>query len=123
MSEHLTSRRGFLGLSAGLSVAALTGCQSSTGAAPVAAGAPARGGRLRAAFAGGGAQEVLDPHKANLFVEIARSKAMYDKLADYADDVSIVPRLAEAWEPSKDLRTWRISLRKATFHDGRPVRA
>jgi len=120
MSDLITSRRAFLGLAAGLTTATVTGCGASTAAAP---GTPSAGGRLRAAFAGGGAQEVLDPHKANLFVEIARSKAMYDKLADYADDVSIVPRLAERWEPSKDLRTWRISLRKATFHDGRPVRA
>ncbi|GAA3967708.1 ABC transporter substrate-binding protein [Actinomadura viridis] len=108
------SRRGFLGATAGAVL--LAGCGTGAGSGP-------GGGRLRAAFSGGGATEVLDPHKANLFVEAARSKAMFDKLADLGDDVAPRPRLAERWEPSEDLRTWRVSLRRATFHDGRPVRA
>ncbi|NKE62197.1 ABC transporter substrate-binding protein [Lentzea sp. PSKA42] len=114
------NRRGFLGLTTGLTVVTLAGCGS--GAAP-ASSTPRTGGRLRAAFAGGGAKEVLDPHLANLFVEAARSKAMFDKLADLGGDVSPQPRLAEKWEPSADLTRWRITLRKAAFHDGRPVRA
>ncbi|MDU0289743.1 ABC transporter substrate-binding protein [Saccharothrix longispora] len=113
-------RRRFLGLTAGLSAAALTGCST---AATTPSSAPRTGGRLRAAFAGGGAKEVLDPHLANLFVEAARAKAMFDKLADLGDDVAPRPRLAEAWEPGADLTRWRITLRQAAFHDGRPVRA
>ncbi|MGX7829165.1 ABC transporter substrate-binding protein [Actinokineospora sp. 24-640] len=109
------NRRGFLGLTAGLSAATLAGCGTST--------ASRGGGRLRAAFAGGGAKEVLDPHLANLFVEAARSKAMFDKLADLGDDVSPRPRLAEKWEPSADLTRWRITLRQAVFHNGAPVRS
>lgn len=65
---------------------------------------------------------MLDPHQTNLYVEIARAKALYDKLADYGSDMSPQPRLAERWEPSADLQTWRISLRQAAFHNGRPVR-
>ncbi|MFJ6673139.1 ABC transporter substrate-binding protein [Actinosynnema sp. NPDC091369] len=118
---HPLNRRGFLGLTAGLSIAALTGCGTQTPTS--AASAPRDGGRLRAAFAGGGAKEVLDPHLANLFVEAARSKALYDKLADLGPDVSAQPRLAEKWEPDATLTRWRITLRQATFHDGRPVRA
>jgi peptide/nickel transport system substrate-binding protein len=115
------TRRGFLGLTAGLSVVTLTGC--ATDAPSLAAAGPRDGGRLRAAFAGGGAKEVLDPHLANLFVEAARSKAMFDKLADLGQDVSAQPRLAESWEPSADLLRWRITLRQAVFHNGKPVRA
>ncbi|MFE2754366.1 ABC transporter substrate-binding protein [Actinosynnema sp. NPDC059335] len=116
------NRRGFLGLASGLAVVTLAGCGSP--AAPAASSAtPRAGGRLRAAFAGGGAKEVLDPHLANLFVEAARSKAMFDKLADLGADVSPQPRLAERWEHAADLTRWRITLRQATFHDGRPVRA
>lgn len=115
------SRRGFLGLAAGASALALAGCaDQATGAA---AQRPRAGGRLRAAFAGGGAKEVLDPHTANLFVEAARAKAMYDKLADLGPDVSPQPRLAESWEAGADLTRWRVKLRAASFHDGRPVRA
>ncbi|MFE9747345.1 ABC transporter substrate-binding protein [Saccharothrix saharensis] len=118
---HPLNRRGFLGLTAGLSIAALTGCGTQTPTS--AASAPRDGGRLRAAFAGGGAKEVLDPHLANLFVEAARSKALYDKLADLGPDVAAQPRLAEKWEPDATLTRWRITLRQAVFHDGRPVRA
>ncbi|MDX8050617.1 ABC transporter substrate-binding protein [Lentzea sp. BCCO 10_0798] len=114
------NRRGFLGLTSGLAVVTLAGCGSG---ATSASSTPRTGGRLRAAFAGGGAKEVLDPHLANLFVEAARSKAMFDKLADLGGDVSPQPRLAEKWEPNADLTRWRITLRKAVFHDGRPVRA
>ncbi|WP_156756447.1 ABC transporter substrate-binding protein [Actinokineospora pegani] len=115
------TRRGMLGLTAGLSLAALAGCGAREGSTATA-GDPRPGGRLRAAFAGGGAKETLDPHLANLFVEAARSKALYDKLADLGDDAAPVPRLAERWEASPDLRTWRVTLRQAVFHDGKPVR-
>jgi peptide/nickel transport system substrate-binding protein len=119
---HSLNRRGFLGLTAGLSVAALTGCATTSGSTSTAS-APKAGGRLRAAFAGGGAKEVLDPHLANLFVEAARAKALYEKLADLGPDVAAQPRLAEKWEPDATLTRWRITLRQATFHNGRPVRA
>lgn len=119
---HALNRRGFLGLTAGLSIATLTGC-GTTGAQTSAPSTPRAGGRLRAAFAGGGAKEVLDPHLANLFVEAARSKALYDKLADLGPDVSAQPRLAEKWEPDTTLTRWRITLRQAAFHNGQPVRA
>jgi len=125
MSSSSLSRRGFLGLaSAGAAVAVLPGCAGGSGGGSTAAtgGAPRSGGQLRAAFSGGGAAEVLDPHQSNLYVEIARAKAMFDKLADYGSDMAPQPRLAEKWEPSADLRTWRITLRQATFHDGQPVR-
>ncbi|WP_301547724.1 ABC transporter substrate-binding protein [Micromonospora sp. C95] len=117
------SRRGLLGGAAAVSAALLTGCGPSADPASTSAGQPRRGGRLRAAFAGGGVNETLDPHLANLFNEASRAKAMFDKLADYGPDVSIQPRLAERWEPNSDLTRWRITLREATFHDGRPVRA
>ncbi|QRK93952.1 ABC transporter substrate-binding protein [Saccharopolyspora erythraea] len=115
-------RRGFLGLTAAAAAsAALAGC-AGAGSAP-GPGAARPGGRLRAAFPGGGADEVLDPHATDLYSEIARAKALFDKLADYGSDMSPQPRLAERWESSADLLTWRITLRQANFHDGRPVRA
>lgn len=119
-------RRGFLAATGAATLGALplTGCggpgnkgRDDTG------GAPRRGGRLRAAFAGGGASETLDPHLANLFADAARAKALFDKLADYGADLSARPRLAEKWEPNKTLDRWQVTLRKATFHNGKPVTA
>ncbi|MDI3422531.1 ABC transporter substrate-binding protein [Streptomyces luteolus] len=120
-------RRGFLAVSgaAGLGALALTGCGSGTDSAAGGAGdgKPKQGGRLRAAFAGGGASETLDPHLANLFADVARAKALFDKLADYGADLSAEPRLASGWEPNAGLDRWKVTLRKAAFHDGRPVTA
>ncbi|NBM16640.1 ABC transporter substrate-binding protein [Streptomyces sp. GC420] len=132
---HHPPRRGvLLGVTAataaaGLGALGLTGCAGgSTGSAESAAdgekgGRPGRGGRLRAAFAGGGASETLDPHLSNLFADAARAKALFDKLADYGPDLSARPRLASGWEPNAGLDRWRITLREASFHDGRPVTA
>ncbi|GAA2298192.1 ABC transporter substrate-binding protein [Streptomyces kunmingensis] len=118
-------RRGFLAAASGATALAVTGCAGSSPAADGKgdAGTPRRGGRLRAAFAGGGASETLDPHLANLFADVARAKALYDKLADYDDDLSARPRLAEKWQADRTLRRWQVTLRRATFHDGTPVTA
>ncbi|GAA2306519.1 ABC transporter substrate-binding protein [Streptomyces hawaiiensis] len=116
-------RRGFLAATTGAAALALTGCGGTDDKAAGGDGPPKRGGRLRAAFAGGGASETLDPHLANLFADVARAKALYDKLADYGADLSARPRLAEKWEPNKTLDRWRITLREATFHNGKPVTA
>ncbi|KOT49461.1 MULTISPECIES: ABC transporter substrate-binding protein [Streptomyces] len=118
-------RRGFLAASAGVTAAAglvLAGCGTAPGPSDTG-GSPRRGGRLRAAFAGGGASETLDPHLGNLFADAARAKALYDKLADCGTDMAARPRLAAKWEPNDTLDRWRITLRKAAFHDGRPVTA
>lgn len=115
-------RRGFLAAASLGALALTTGCGTSDGA-PESDGAPQRGGRLRAAFAGGGASETLDPHLANLFADVARAKALYDKLADYGADLSAQPRLATQWESNKALDRWQVTLREATFHDGKPVTA
>ncbi|WP_431998362.1 ABC transporter substrate-binding protein [Streptomyces fungicidicus] len=116
-------RRGFLAAT-GAGTLALAGCGGGSGSDDGGGGgSPKKGGRLRAAFAGGGASETLDPHLANLFADVARAKALFDKLADYGADLSARPRLAEKWEPDKALDRWRITLREATFHDGRPVTA
>lgn len=121
------ARRGFLtaaGAAAAASSLSLTGCgTSASGSTAKASSTPRQGGRLRAAFAGGGASETLDPHLANLFGDVARAKALYDKLADYGADLSAEPRLAAKWEPNKTLDRWQVTLREAEFHDGKPVTA
>ncbi|MFD3530251.1 ABC transporter substrate-binding protein [Streptomyces sp. NPDC058664] len=118
-----TGAAGALAVTAGCSTGTGSGTGRAAGAENAASGPPKRGGTLRAAFAGGGAGETLDPHAANLFVDAARAKALYDKLADFGSDLAPVPRLAERWEPNAKLDTWKVTLRKATFHDGRPVTA
>ncbi|MGW4893235.1 ABC transporter substrate-binding protein [Kitasatospora sp. NPDC004240] len=112
----------------GLAAPVLTACTPApatpgTAADAAAAATPRAGGRLRAVFAGGGANETLDPHLTNLFADAARAKALYDKLADLGPDLAAVPRLASGWEPNPTLDVWTVRLRRAAFHDGRPVTA
>ncbi|MFC8125633.1 ABC transporter substrate-binding protein [Streptomyces sp. NPDC057302] len=112
-------RRGVLAASGALALAGsglLAGCGGDT---------KDGGGsdRFRAAFTSGGSQETLDPHVAPNFVDQARAKALYDTLGTYADDMSLRERLAESWESDTSGTRWRIRLRRATFHDGKPVTA
>jgi peptide/nickel transport system substrate-binding protein len=116
MNHLRMTRRGVLGATGVTLVAA--GCSAEADTTE-----PQQGGRLRAAFAGGGAAETLDPHRANLFADAARAKALFDKLAEPGADMAPVPRLAESWEADADLTVWKVRLREATFHDGSPVRA
>lgn len=123
-----TARRTVLAAGGGAATALiLAGCASGGPAASSGTqagdGKPRRGGKLRAAFAGGGASETLDPHLTNLFVDASRAKALFDKLADAGDDMAAVPRLAESWKPNAKLDTWRVTLRDARWHDGKPVTA
>ncbi len=110
----MISRRTFLIGAAG--TAALAACSPTPSA-------PTRGGHLKVAFQTAGAKETLDPHLVEIFVDGARSKALYDKLADLDGKMSVVPRLATAFDPNADASVWRITLREAQFHDGRPVTA
>lgn len=110
-------RRGVLAAGGALALGAtglLTGCGGDTKDG-------GSGDRFRAAFTAGGSQETLDPHVAPNFVDQARAKALYDTLGTYADDMSVRKRLAESWESDASGTRWRIRLRKAEFHDGKPV--
>ncbi|WP_333742912.1 ABC transporter substrate-binding protein [Streptomyces ardesiacus] len=113
------SRRGVLAAGGALAFAT-TGLLAGCGGDTKDGGG---GDRFRAAFAAGGSQETLDPHVAPNFVDQARAKALYDTLGTYANDMSVRERLAEAWESDASGTRWRIRLRKAEFHDGRPVTA
>ncbi|MFD1829310.1 ABC transporter substrate-binding protein [Streptomyces desertarenae] len=121
------ARRTVLAASGGTAAAlALAACGAAGGRGTDGGsddGKPRRGGKLRAAFAGGGANETLDPHLTNLFADAARAKALFDKLADFGSDMSARPRLAESWEPNKTLDRWTVVLREAAWHDGKPVTA
>ncbi|MEV4976693.1 ABC transporter substrate-binding protein [Streptomyces scopuliridis] len=84
-------------------------------------GEPRRGGEFRALFTGGGEQETIDPHAEALAIDMARTKALFDRLVELDAGMEPVPRLAEKWEPNTDATVWRFTLRDATFHDGRPL--
>ena len=116
------SRRSFLAGVAGAGAVAATLAACGTGGGG-GSGSGERGGRLRAAFVAGGSTETLDPAKLPQFVDQSRAKACFDTLGRWEQDMSCTPRLAESWEADATGTRWRITLKDAKFHDGRPVRS
>jgi ABC-type transport system substrate-binding protein len=134
---HAFDRRRFLQLLGALGAlpagsALLTACgddgAETTGAvtgAGTTAGAPVKGGVLRAAMGsdirGFDVQRFYDPQSVTL------GDLVFSRLValDPADPTKLVPDLAESVPtPSDDGRTWEFTLRQnATFHDGTPVTA
>lgn len=110
------TRRRVVKLAGAGATVTLGGCRTAAHAGN--GGRPRRGGVLRAAFPGAGAQETLDPHRQRQFVDIARHKAIFDKLVELDASLRPVPRLAQSWESSADATVWRFRLRNAVFHDG-----
>ncbi|MEV3992663.1 ABC transporter substrate-binding protein [Streptomyces sp. NPDC049837] len=120
------NRREFLALAGAAGTAgalALTGCGSGAGSGTAADGkaAPKRGGQFRALFTGGGELETIDPHAEALAIDMARTKALFDRLVDLDANMAPVPRLAEKWEANADATVWRFTLREALFHDGKKL--
>ncbi|GAA4912828.1 ABC transporter substrate-binding protein [Streptomonospora salina] len=114
-----TTRRAALGLGAlGAGAVLLGGCSGDP-----APERPRSGGRVRALFAGGGANESMDPHVQPLFIDQARHKALYEKLTQFNADMSPRGQLAEDWTVDEGGARWRFRLRAARFHDGRTVTA
>nr|WP_298414968.1 peptide ABC transporter substrate-binding protein [uncultured Halomonas sp.] len=73
---------------------------------------------------GNGAEPgTLDPQKVNGNWETRITRALFDRLIDYAPDGSLVPGLAESWRISDDGRTYRFKLRGAKWSDGVPITA
>ncbi|MCD2197376.1 ABC transporter substrate-binding protein [Actinomycetospora endophytica] len=115
MSPALSRRRVLTGALAAAGALGLAGCAGGFSSGPP--------GRFRVAIAGGGSREQLDPHVLPQVVDQVRAKACYDTLVGYSPAMTPVPRLAESWESDATGTRWRIRLRPARFHDGRPVTA
>jgi peptide/nickel transport system substrate-binding protein len=55
---------------------------------------------------------------------LVMASAVFDTLAAYASDKSVVPYLAESFTPNDDFTKWTIKLRSGVlFHDGSPLDA
>jgi peptide/nickel transport system substrate-binding protein len=66
----------------------------------------------------------LDPHIQNQNQYHQATAAMYNGLTDIDARGSLVPSIAESWEPNKELTAWTFRLRKGVlFHNGRELDA
>ena len=121
--RHRLSRREFLGRSVALG---LTAAAAATlyGKALQAA-TPNKGGTLIAGLVGGESSNSLDPASFASQVPYWWGKAWGDQLVE-TDPASgaPVPGLAESWEGSDDVKTWRFKVRSGvTFHNGKTLDA
>jgi peptide/nickel transport system substrate-binding protein len=112
------SRRDFLGRAAALGIAApaaaafLSACARDVG--------PNKGSTLVLALAPASASDSLDPA---LIIDFNHSRVWGETLTETnPTDGSIVPALAESFDPRDGGRQWQFKLRRGvTFHDGRSM--
>ncbi len=110
------SRRDFVKLTAlfGLSAAA-------PGILFAAGHDPKKGGHLKIGTGHGSTTDSLDPGTATNDFTNMLLNTMHGYLTVVAGDNSLQGELAESWGSSEDAKTWTFTLRKAKFHDGKPV--
>ncbi|WP_019378097.1 glutathione ABC transporter substrate-binding protein [Virgibacillus halodenitrificans] len=66
----------------------------------------------------------LDPHNAGDTVSIFGTRAMYEGLVGFDQNMEVIPVLAEDYEVSEDALEYTFKLREGvTFHDGEPFNA
>ena len=114
------TRREFMQVAAalGITASAATSLWSERAEA-----APKRGGHLRVGTEGGSNTDSLDPRRAignNHATTIIHS--MFDPLVNLDAGGNPIPAVAESWESSDDLLTWRFKIRKdVEFHNGKTL--
>lgn len=82
------------------------------------ADAPRSGGTLRLP---GSPPTTLDPHRARDVVSAEYLYEIYSGLVTLADDLTVIPDLAEGWDTSPDGTVFTFTLRAGRFHDGTAV--
>jgi peptide/nickel transport system substrate-binding protein len=133
VSDNPMSRRGFLGVVAGASLAglALSACGSNGGgaagsasASAKAAGTPKRGGTLRLGVLGGSSSDGIDADNPIGYPDFARVAQLFDPLVQLDGNARQQLVLAEEITPDAAAKNWTIRLRSGiTFHDGKPLTA
>jgi peptide/nickel transport system substrate-binding protein len=104
---------------AGITIAAA----GALGDAAFGATKPKRGGMLRVALSGGGTDS-LDPHRLKTETQLARSRNLYNKLAEFNDKGHALPELAKEFHANRTARVWTIRLHKGVrFHSGKELTA
>ncbi len=85
-------------------------------------GAQSSGGVLTHGATGGSGKDTLDAHIPTSALDIARVNNLYEPLFFIGNDFTLQPAVAESIEPSKDAKTWKVTLRDGvTFHNGKAV--
>jgi peptide/nickel transport system substrate-binding protein len=88
------------------------------------AATPKQGGRMTLAMGHGSTNDNLDPALIENGWQWVAMFGICNTLIELSADGKLVPSLAESWESSEDLKTWRLNIRQGIeFHDGRKFTA
>jgi peptide/nickel transport system substrate-binding protein len=134
---HHLSRRALLGSAAvGAGGLALIGCggggsddsSNRRSSADASEGSPRptkRGGTFRLGLSDSSSADSLEVRDSSAsYTNIFRTQALYDSLLEWNQSKQRLDhRLADAFEPAKDLSYWDVRLKDAEFHNGKPVTA
>ena len=83
-----------------------------------------QGDRMTLAMGHGATNDTLDPALIENGWQWVAMFGICNTLTELAADGKLVPSLAESWESSADLKTWRFKIREGIeFHDGRKLTA
>ena len=86
------------------------------------AATPKRGGRMTLAMGHGSTNDNLDPALIENGWQWTAMFGICNTLIELSAKGDLVPSLAESWESSADLKTWRLNIRQGIeFHDGRKL--
>ncbi|MGV8935651.1 MAG: ABC transporter substrate-binding protein [Allorhizobium sp.] len=112
------NRRGFIGGTTALGLAAGLGAGFQTGSA--FAQEPKRGGHLKLGLKGGAATDTLDPATYSASVLFVVGHLWGDTLVESDPKTgAALPSIASSWEPSADASVWTFKIRDdIAFHDG-----
>jgi len=101
-----------------------TNASSTADSASPATGRIKKGGIISLGVAGGGAADTIDPAKANVDADLARTYNLYDPLLQRDPDYKRALILAEEIEPGPGAKTFTIRLRDGVeFHNGKTLSA
>ncbi len=121
LREGKLTRRQFM-MSAIATGIALPSAMSLSG--NVMANTPKKGGRLRVGTGYGSTTDTLDPGTFENSMMTAVGFTYGNALTEVDSDGSLIPELAESYEPSPDGKTWMFQLRKGVqFHNGKALTA
>lgn len=84
--------------------------------------APKKGGRVRVGVGDGAVSDSQDPSTTSTMFMILQNHSVCNYLTEIGPDNTLVPELAESWEPSPDAATWHFKLRSGVeFHGGKTL--
>lgn len=123
LRENKLTRREFITAAAALGVSTVLPTNLMTGNAW--ASTPKKGGTFKIGLSHGSINDSPDPAViTSAYMQNIMWGQTHSNLAEIDENGKLVPELAKSWEVSKDVKTWRVELKKGVeFHSGKTMDA